>query len=69
MNITMPAGLVQRLKAEPNKSAFIAEAVREKLDRADEERRRRELARAYREASEADAKAIAEWDALAGDGL
>lgn len=62
MNITIPGSLYERLKGKPNKSAFIAQAVKEKLAAE-------ELSLAYRQAAEQEKKLLRHWDATAGDGL
>ena len=67
LNITLPMKDMIRLKDKPNKSAFIAEAVREKLEREDWLRREEQLARAYHEESRKDSRLIKDWDQLAGD--
>lgn len=69
MNITLPAGLVSRLRDKPNKSAFIAEAVREKLGEEDRFKERSALAEAYRNAAREERKLVEAWDRLASDGL
>ncbi|MFA5141060.1 MAG: ribbon-helix-helix domain-containing protein [Elusimicrobiota bacterium] len=66
MNITIPKDLAERLKRVPNKSAFIAEALREKL--ASDEGGTL-LASAYREASCENARVAGDWDALSGEGI
>jgi hypothetical protein len=66
MNITIPNDLAEKLKGLPNKSAFIAEALREKFAAAGGGDL---LACAYREASREDAALIEDWDAVSGDGL
>lgn len=69
VNITLPRDIWSRLQDKPNKSAFIAQALREKL--GEEERRRREedLAAAYRQATLEEAEEFQDWEPLAGDGL
>lgn len=69
LNITLPKNLALRLKAKGNKSAFIAEAVREKLDAEEKRRQQEELARAYRESARRDRRLLEDWDILAGDAL
>lgn len=69
LNITIPRKVMERLKDKPNKSAFIAEAIREKLDGDERRTRDAELARAYRDAAIEDKELIQEWDKLAGEGL
>ena len=69
LNITLPIALVSLLRDKPNKSAFIAQAVAEKLAAEGELRRRAELAEAYRLDSAESSGLVAEWDAVSGDGL
>lgn len=69
LNITLPKALVTRLGKKPNKSAFIAEAVREKLDEEEKIRGMQALADAYRQAAMEEADEMGDWDALAGEGL
>lgn len=66
MNITLPQDLAEKLRSVSNKSAFIAEALREKFASADGGAL---LATAYREASSEGAKIAGDWDALCGEGL
>ena len=65
----MPKNLIAYLKTKPNKSAFIAEAVLEKL--IAEERRRKEmaLAKSYRDAAGENMELLEDWDMLSGEGL
>jgi metal-responsive CopG/Arc/MetJ family transcriptional regulator len=52
MNITLPDSLVKKLeKATDNKSAFIARAVRERLEAIKKEDFHRRLEESYREAA------------------
>ena len=69
LNITIPRKIMEQLKDKPNKSAFIAAAIAEKLASDLKKRQDRELGEAYRMAAIEDRKLIAEWDTLAGDGL
>lgn len=69
LNITLPKSEADRIRNLPNKSAFIAQAVREKLEAEEKVRREDELARAYRNACQEEAGIIADWDSVAGDSL
>lgn len=69
MNITLPREAMARLRKKPNRSAFVALAVREKLDSEEKARRERALAEAYRQASEIDADLIDDWDGPTADNL
>lgn len=69
MNITLPKRDMERLRRQKNRSAFVAQAVREKLDAEENQRKLRELAEAYQKASAEDADLIDDWDGVAGDDL
>ncbi|MBI4057377.1 MAG: hypothetical protein HY399_07535 [Elusimicrobia bacterium] len=69
LNITIPKKDAARLKAKSNKSAFIAEAVREKLDLEEKNLKEQELAQAYREVSREEAGLLKDWDSVSGDSL
>ena len=69
MNITLPKEDAERLKRIANKSAFIAQAVRDKLDAAEAASKEEELAKAYSAAAKEDSLLSDEWDAVNGDGL
>ena len=69
LNITLPEGIAERLGEKPNKSGFIAEALREKLDAEESAGRSEKLALAYREASREDKHLLDDWDHLAGESL
>ncbi len=68
LNITLPVDIVKKLNQERNKSAFIAEAIREKMERDERDRLKKELADAYRASAEEDRTVNAEWDSVSGDG-
>lgn len=69
INITLPREEMERLKQKPNRSAFVTQAVREKLNAEEKALQERALAEAYRRSSEEDVEMIDEWDRLAGDGI
>lgn len=68
-NITLPADIGQKVKNKPNRSALIAESLREKFAREEKEQLDAILARAYTEAAEEDKQISQDWDATTGDGL
>ena len=68
-NITLPEEVGRILSKVKNKSAYIAEAIKEKKRMDDEERMKRELATAYRQAAEEDYEAYKEWEDTLKDGL
>ncbi len=69
LNITVPKELKQPLRNVGNKSAFIAEAIREKLEREQEERLNQELKEGYLAAVQEDQEICEEWNSTTGDGL
>lgn len=66
MNITLPKELTEKLKHVPNKSAFIAEALRAKFASGEGESL---LATAYSGSFREAARLAQDWDALCGEGL
>ena len=69
LNITLPDKLVERIENQANKSAFIAEALSEKLAAVEKKLRDSKLALAYLQSKEEEKGLNDEWDASAGDGL
>lgn len=57
------------LKDKLNMSAFITEAVREKLDAEAKVRKGKELALAYSQAFREERELLEEWEGLAGEAL
>ena len=68
-NVTIPRDVAVRLKGKANKSAFITEALREKLGAEARGRLDEELAAAYRACARETRKGADDWDHLASDGL
>lgn len=69
LNITLPKSVADRIRNLPNKSAFIAQAVREKLEADEKIKKEEELAKAYQSASREEAGILTDWDSLAGDSI
>lgn len=69
MNITLPLDLAKMLEGKPNKSAFIAEALRSKISEDEERLKKIELASAYEAGSREVEEIVEDWDPLAGEGL
>ena len=69
INITLPEEVGRILSKVKNKSAYIAEAIKEKKRMDDEERMKRELEAAYRQAAEEDYEAYLEWEDTLENGL
>ena len=68
-NITLPIDIGRHLKGIKNVSAFISEALREKFQRQDQEKKTKELATAYRASAEEEKDLMKDWDTTSGDGL
>jgi len=62
LNITLPDELVEQLKHEQNKSRFIAEALREKINRDKKKETERLMKEGYSTSSENDKKLNVDWE-------
>ena len=62
LNITLPEDVVRYLAEKQNKSRFIAEALREKLEREKREKIETLMAEGYKNAEPGDKKLDAEWE-------
>ncbi|MDO8140673.1 MAG: hypothetical protein Q6358_04170 [Candidatus Brocadiales bacterium] len=68
-SILLPAEVVQILSTVKNKSAYIAEAIREKKRNEEKKRLKRKLEAAYKEVAEEDYELYKEWEDTLGDGI
>ncbi len=64
LNITIPDDLGQDLETIPNKSRFIAEALKEKLEREKREKLEELLIEGYKATKKEDKKLNREWEAI-----
>jgi len=62
LNITLPENLSQELETISNKSRFIAEAVKEKLERIGREKLDKLLVEGYKEACKEDREVDRDWE-------
>jgi len=69
MNITLPEDVGRILAKVPNKSAYIAEAIKEKKRMEDKAKMRKQLAVAYQKAAEEDYDTYKEWEDTLKDGI
>jgi hypothetical protein len=69
MNITIPGDVGDILAEVKNKSAYIAEAVREKKQVEEKKRLRQELSAAYKQAAKEEYETHKEWEDTMMDGL
>lgn len=68
-SISLPEEVVQILSTVKNKSAYIAEAIREKKRNEEKQRLKRKLEAAYKEVAEEDYELYKEWEDTLGDGI
>ena len=69
LNITLPGDVGEILSEVKNKSAYIAEAVREKRQLEEKKRLRQKLAAAYKQAAKEEYETYKEWEDTLSDGL
>ncbi|GAG76809.1 unnamed protein product [marine sediment metagenome] len=68
LNITLPEEIAQEIKDIPNKSAFISEAVKEKLDRINKEKLDKLLIEGYKATRKEDKEINQEWEKITLEG-
>ena len=68
LNITIPEDLAQKIAIFPNKSRFIAEAIKERLKRTEKERLNRLLSEGYRKTRQEDKEINKEWEGITLEG-
>ncbi len=69
VNITLPLEIAELLKDVKNKSSFIAEAIRERIEKERKAYLIRELAEGYKVRKIEDKELADEWDTTSGDGI
>lgn len=68
LNITLPEDLIEKMKNLPNKSHFIAEALKEKLERIKKEELDRKLIEGYKATRKEDKKINEDWEKITLEG-
>jgi len=68
LNITLPEEINEQIKSLPNKSRFIAEALKEKLERIEREKLDRLLVEGYKATKEEDKGIDKEWEKITLEG-
>jgi metal-responsive CopG/Arc/MetJ family transcriptional regulator len=68
LNITLPEEIAQEIKSIPNKSGFIAEAVKEKLERIKKEKLDKLLIEGYKATRREDREINQEWEKITLEG-
>ncbi len=69
INITLPFEIAQMLEKVKNKSAFIAEAIKERIEREEKATLVREMSEGYKARKKEDRELSLDWDNTSGDGL
>ncbi len=67
-NITLPEEIALEIKYIPNKSGFISEAVKEKLDRINKEKLDKLLIEGYKATRKEDKEINQEWEKITLEG-
>ncbi len=68
LNITLPDKIAQEIKDIPNKSRFISEAVKEKIDRINKEKMDKLLIEGYKATRKEDKEINKEWEKITLEG-
>jgi metal-responsive CopG/Arc/MetJ family transcriptional regulator len=68
-NITLPLEIAEMLKNVKNKSSFIAEAIRERVEREEKANLIKELSEGYKVRKKEDKELSLDWDTTSGDGI
>ena len=69
VNITLPMEIAEIIKNMKNKSAFIAEAIRDKAEREEKANLIKELTEGYKVRKKEDRELSLDWDTTSGDGI
>ena len=68
LNITLPEEIAQEINDIPNKSGFISEAVKEKLERINKEKLDKLLIEGYKATRKEDREINQEWEKITLEG-
>lgn len=69
VNITLPSEIAEMLKDVKNKSMFIAEAIRERIEKEKKAHLIKELSEGYKVSKAEEKKLVEDWDTTSGDGI
>ncbi len=69
VNITLPLEIAEMLKNVKNKSSFIAEAIRDRVEREEKANLIKELSEGYKVRKKEDKELSLDWDTTSGDGI
>jgi len=68
LNITLPEKIAQEIKDIPNKSSFISEAIKEKLNRINKEKLDKLLIEGYKATRKEDKEINQDWEKITLEG-
>jgi metal-responsive CopG/Arc/MetJ family transcriptional regulator len=69
VNITLPSEIAEMLKDVKNKSMFIAEAIRERIEKEKKAHLIKELSEGYKVSKAEEKKLVEDWDTTSRDGI
>ncbi len=69
LNITLPSDIADAIRGIKNKSSFIADAIKERLEKERDKKLAVLLREGYAATAKEDRKLSKEWDGTVGDGL
>lgn len=69
VNITLPLEIAEMIKNMKNKSAYIAEAIRERVEREEKADLIKELTEGYNVRKREERELSLDWDTTSGDGI
>jgi hypothetical protein len=69
VNITLPLEIAEMIKNRKNKSAYIAEAIRDKAEREEKANLIKELTEGYKVRKKEERELSLAWDTTSGDGI
>jgi len=69
LNITLPKEVVQILSGVKNKSAYIAEAIKEKKRSEEKKKMKMQLEAAYKQSAKEDYESYKDWEDTLKDGI
>ena len=69
LNVTIPEDIAKRFDKIPNKSKFISEAIKEKLDKLEAQKLKELLSKSYKAVKEEDKIVSEEWESVTLEGL
>jgi hypothetical protein len=69
LNITIPVDVAESIKDIKNKSSFITDALKDKIEKEKRQKLEAQLREGYKSTNKEDADISKEWEQVVGDGL